>query len=211
MRCSLRAPPSSRCCCRASPMRRRWKRCCSATRLFEAPAGWCALTPPRARSLGAACCATCSVRQAKLIFFACTTCAGTAAGAGAFVCATARLYPVSGCTLPLLLRGMSSLLSSRRFPCAAWPPNSTSDAGAPCSAFAYRRQRPRCTGMPLASTLGCSSGGMCCVEERCCLCLCRGCCACRAKAACGSRSISRSAWRRGSISWGQNRMCGGRV
>jgi hypothetical protein len=45
------------------------------------------------------------------------------------------------------------------------------------------RTRTRRTGTPLASSLGSSSGGLCCAEERCCLCLCRGCCACRAKAA----------------------------
>jgi hypothetical protein len=63
-RAARSTPPPPRSSCRTSPMRRRRKRRCSATRLFEGRTGWSALAAPRAGRRGAACCATCSARQA---------------------------------------------------------------------------------------------------------------------------------------------------
>jgi hypothetical protein len=76
------------------------------------------------------------------------------------VCAFISQILVSHCIRLFLRPGMSSLRSSRRIPCAALPPNSTSNAGAPCSALTRLRQRTRRTGTPLASTFGCSGGGL---------------------------------------------------
>ena len=67
----------------------------------------------------------------------------------------------------------SSLPSSRRIPCIAWPRESARIVGRSCSAAALQRKLICSTGMSMASILGPGSGGRCLPAALCVTCSCK--------------------------------------